>query len=99
MKEDPDCAFCFGNDNYSIFYYYENLKIFLQFRAELWSQLIRFSVMDKLLTSGRLIVVCLPEAGCTVTVAVLLKVRKSSFKNAVVLKYWVCCEFSFSLNA
>uniref|UniRef100_A0A1I7V7A3 Helicase C-terminal domain-containing protein n=1 Tax=Loa loa TaxID=7209 RepID=A0A1I7V7A3_LOALO len=73
-KEDPNCTACFPIESRSIVDYYENLKIFLRSRAELWPELIRFSVVDKLLAPGRLIIVCLPEVGRIATVAILLKI-------------------------
>ncbi|KAL3989648.1 DSHCT (NUC185) domain family protein [Acanthocheilonema viteae] len=73
-KEDFNCTACFPVERRSIIDYYENLKIFLQSRAELWPELIRFSIVDKLLSPGRLIIVCLPETERIATVAVLLKI-------------------------
>lgn len=73
-KEDLNCETCFPVEGSSIVEYYENLRVFLHFRAELWPELIRFSVVDKLLSPGRLIIICLPEVGRIATMAVLLKV-------------------------
>ncbi|KAM3729183.1 SKI2 subunit of superkiller complex protein [Dirofilaria immitis] len=73
-KEDLSCATCFPVASHSIVDYYNNLKIFLRSRAELWSELTRFSVVDKFLSPGRLIIVCLPEVGRVSTLAMILKV-------------------------
>ncbi|CAG9535827.1 unnamed protein product [Cercopithifilaria johnstoni] len=73
-KENLNCTTCFSVESRSIVDYYENLRIFLQSRAELWLELIRFSVVDKLLSPGRLIIVCLPEVERIAAVAVLLKI-------------------------
>lgn len=75
-KEDLNCSACFPVEGRSIVDYYENLRIFLLSRAELWVELIRFSVVDKLLSPGRLIIVSLPETERIAAVAVLLKVYK-----------------------
>ncbi|MCP9257772.1 Helicase SKI2W [Dirofilaria immitis] len=72
-KEDLSCATCFPVASHSIVDYYNNLKIFLRSRAELWSELTRFSVVDKFLSPGRLIIVCLPEVGRVSTLAMILK--------------------------
>ncbi|VDK66723.1 unnamed protein product [Onchocerca ochengi] len=73
-REDPNCATCFPIENHSIVDYYESLRIFLRSRAELWPELIRIPVVDKLLSPGRLIIVCLPEFGRIATLAMILKI-------------------------
>ncbi|VIO88479.1 helicase, putative [Brugia malayi] len=86
LKKDPDCTTCFPTEGNSIVDYYENLRIFIRYRAELWPELIRFSVLDKLLLPGRLVIVCLPEIGRLAAVAVLLKLTvDGNSKNMALL--------------
>uniref|UniRef100_A0AAF5PJQ3 Helicase SKI2W n=1 Tax=Wuchereria bancrofti TaxID=6293 RepID=A0AAF5PJQ3_WUCBA len=86
LKKDPNCTTCFPTEGHSIVDYYENLRIFVRSRAELWPELIRFSVLDKLLLPGRLVIVCLPEIGRLAAVAVLLKLTvDGNSKNMTLL--------------
>ncbi|OZC05747.1 DEAD/DEAH box helicase, partial [Onchocerca flexuosa] len=73
-KEDLNCAICFPTENHSIVDYYESLRTFLLSRAELWPELIRIPAVDKLLSPGRLIIVCLPEVERVATMAMILKI-------------------------
>lgn len=73
-KEQLNCGVCFPEDGASIVDYYNKLRMFLRFRADLWHELLQLSVMEKLLSLGRLVIVCLPEIGRTGCMAIIFKV-------------------------
>ncbi|VDN02455.1 unnamed protein product [Thelazia callipaeda] len=71
-KIDPDCKTCFPVADISILDYYDKLRLFLRYRADSWSELLRSST-DKVMLPGRLVIVCLPNSKQMCTLAVILK--------------------------
>lgn len=66
---------CTSNETHnSIEDYYILLREFVRFRSDLWLDLLRYPVFDKMLSLGRLVIVCLPEINRLATLAVILKV-------------------------
>ncbi|VDN33923.1 unnamed protein product [Gongylonema pulchrum] len=62
-KKELDCSSCFPEGRQTIVDYYDKLKAFLHFRANLWSELFPLPSFEKFLSPGRLVIVCLPEVG------------------------------------
>ncbi|KHN73004.1 Helicase SKI2W [Toxocara canis] len=65
---------CISNETHSsIEDYFMQLLEFVRFRGQLWSDLVRYPIVDKMLSLGRLVIVCLPEINRIATLAVVLK--------------------------
>uniref|UniRef100_F1KR63 Helicase SKI2W n=2 Tax=Ascaris suum TaxID=6253 RepID=F1KR63_ASCSU len=77
---------CTSNETHnSIEDYYILLREFVRFRSDLWLDLLRYPVFDKMLCLGRLVIVCLPEINRLATLAVILKTRNEGTKKVMQL--------------
>uniref|UniRef100_A0A915BRU3 Helicase SKI2W n=1 Tax=Parascaris univalens TaxID=6257 RepID=A0A915BRU3_PARUN len=77
---------CTSNETHkSIEDYYVLLREFVRFRSDLWLDLLRYSVFDKMLSLGRLVIVSLPEINRVATLAVILKTTNEGKKKVMQL--------------
>ncbi|VDK54199.1 unnamed protein product [Anisakis simplex] len=74
-----------GTDQWSIEEYYMQLRDFVRFRSELWTDLIRYPVVDKMLSLGRLVIVALPEIGRQATLGIIMKVQSEGQRKVMQL--------------